>query len=64
MLLAYMYGLSHIFPKKKYLQACLYLQLLSLFALSTFVYYQTESPKDNFYLLKAQAGEVLAQMHS
>ncbi len=55
------FGLSQIriWKYSKLLQIWLSVQLVSLLLLSTLVYYNTESPKDDYYRLKKTAGEWL-----
>jgi len=52
------YGISqlNICKYTKVLQIWLSLQIISLLLLSTLVYYNTESPKDDYYSLKKTAG--------
>jgi hypothetical protein len=55
------YGLSQIklWKYTHWVQALLSLQLISILLLSTLVYYNTESPKDDYYRLKKTAGQWL-----
>lgn len=52
------YGISQIqiWKYTRIIQAWISLQLISLLLLSTLVYYNTESPKDEYYRLKKTAG--------
>lgn len=66
MLVAFIYGIQElwsIFSQKKMLQNVRYIlaaNYILVLLLSTLVYYNIESPKDEYYALKKQAGEWLS----
>ncbi|MCD5375324.1 glycosyltransferase family 39 protein [Candidatus Gracilibacteria bacterium] len=58
LLIAFSFGVSII--KNTYIRVFLIGNIISILLLSTFVYYNTESPKDDYYSLKQEAGLWLA----
>ena len=58
LLIAFSFGVSII--KNTYIRIFLIWNIISILLLSTFVYYNTESPKDDYYSLKQEAGLWLA----